>query len=261
MSVCIGVYCGFLTYGIKKSISKIKLFVIGKIRARRARREQGQREGRVALGQAMVEPILRALDYQSIGRSLLRVDELPQAAYARYARYESEIRRQAEIRTGIPLEVTRNICSICGSTSGDCSHLRNSRIRERTNNTSLRCGCCGIRINGNGGNRMCSECSARYRSNVEDLQILAELDRLRLEQAMLSFTPSITIPISNNYSEVTAEEMREARFGSIWGSDVHVSNMMGSVLNEADSVNNVVSNTLEQEFNKELDRDTYSADR
>jgi len=33
-------------------------------------------EGRVALAQAMVEPIKRALEYQAIGRKLLLVDEL-----------------------------------------------------------------------------------------------------------------------------------------------------------------------------------------
>lgn len=41
-------------------------------------------EGRVALAQAMVEPIKRALEYQAIGRKLLMVDELPQGALARY---------------------------------------------------------------------------------------------------------------------------------------------------------------------------------
>lgn len=33
-------------------------------------------EGRVALAQAMVEPIKRSLEYQAIGRKLLMVDEL-----------------------------------------------------------------------------------------------------------------------------------------------------------------------------------------
>ena len=41
-------------------------------------------EGRVALAQAMVEPIRRALEYQAVGRKLLMIDELPQGAYARY---------------------------------------------------------------------------------------------------------------------------------------------------------------------------------
>lgn len=41
-------------------------------------------EGRVALAQAMVEPVKRALEYQAIGRKLLMVDELPQGALARY---------------------------------------------------------------------------------------------------------------------------------------------------------------------------------
>jgi len=43
-------------------------------------------EGRVALAQAMVEPIRRSLEYQAVGRKLLLVDELPQGAYARYER-------------------------------------------------------------------------------------------------------------------------------------------------------------------------------
>lgn len=41
-------------------------------------------EGRIALAQAMVEPIKRSLEYQAIGRKLLMVDELPQGALARY---------------------------------------------------------------------------------------------------------------------------------------------------------------------------------
>ena len=43
-------------------------------------------EGRVALAQAMVEPIRRALEYQAVGRKLLMVDELPQGALPRYER-------------------------------------------------------------------------------------------------------------------------------------------------------------------------------
>ena len=43
-------------------------------------------EGRISLAQAMAEPIIRAMDYQSIGRRLLMVDELPQGALARYER-------------------------------------------------------------------------------------------------------------------------------------------------------------------------------
>lgn len=41
-------------------------------------------EGRAALAQSMVEPIRRSLEYQSIGRKLLMVDELPEGALARY---------------------------------------------------------------------------------------------------------------------------------------------------------------------------------
>jgi len=51
-------------------------------------------EGRVALAQAMVEPIRRALEYQAVGRKLLMVDELPQGAYARY---EKDVRAVAYV--------------------------------------------------------------------------------------------------------------------------------------------------------------------
>lgn len=51
-------------------------------------------EGRVALAQAMVEPIRRALEYQAVGRKLLMVDELPQGAYARY---EKDVRATAAV--------------------------------------------------------------------------------------------------------------------------------------------------------------------
>jgi len=40
----------------------------------------------MALAQAMVEPIRRALEYQAVGRKCLMVDELPQGALARYER-------------------------------------------------------------------------------------------------------------------------------------------------------------------------------
>jgi len=51
-------------------------------------------QGRVALAQAMVEPIRRALEYQAVGRKLLMVDELPQGAYARY---EKDVRATAHV--------------------------------------------------------------------------------------------------------------------------------------------------------------------
>jgi len=63
-------------------------------------------EGRVALAQAMVEPIRRALEYQAVGRKLLMVDELPQGALARY---EKDVRSVAHVisrRGAVPDEIT-----------------------------------------------------------------------------------------------------------------------------------------------------------
>jgi hypothetical protein len=63
-------------------------------------------EGRVALAQAMVEPIRRALEYQAVGRKLLMVDELPQGAYARY---EKDVRATANVisrRGAVPDMIT-----------------------------------------------------------------------------------------------------------------------------------------------------------
>jgi len=63
-------------------------------------------EGRVALAQAMVEPIRRALEYQAVGRKLLMVDELPQGAYARY---EKDVRATATVisrRGAVPDMIT-----------------------------------------------------------------------------------------------------------------------------------------------------------
>jgi hypothetical protein len=63
-------------------------------------------EGRVALAQAMVEPIRRALEYQAVGRKLLMVDELPQGALARY---EKDVRQRAFIisrRGAVPDGIT-----------------------------------------------------------------------------------------------------------------------------------------------------------
>ena len=63
-------------------------------------------EGRVALAQAMVAPIRRALEYQAVGRKLLMVDELPQGAYARY---EKDVRQTAQVigkKGGVPDGIT-----------------------------------------------------------------------------------------------------------------------------------------------------------
>jgi len=62
-------------------------------------------EGRVALAQAMVEPIRRALEYQAVGRKLLMVDELPQGALARYERDVRSVARVVSRRGAVPDEI------------------------------------------------------------------------------------------------------------------------------------------------------------
>jgi len=62
-------------------------------------------EGRVALAQAMVEPIRRALEYQAVGRKLLMVDELPQGALARYERDVMSVANVISRRGGVPLQI------------------------------------------------------------------------------------------------------------------------------------------------------------
>lgn len=62
-------------------------------------------EGRVALAQAMVEPIRRALEYQAVGRKLLMVDELPQGAYARYEKDVKSVAQVISRRGGVPVEI------------------------------------------------------------------------------------------------------------------------------------------------------------
>ena len=59
-------------------------------------------EGRVALAQAMVEPIKRALEYQAIGRKLLMVDELPQGALARYEKDVASVAHVIGRRGAVP---------------------------------------------------------------------------------------------------------------------------------------------------------------
>jgi hypothetical protein len=63
-------------------------------------------EGRVALAQAMVEPIRRALEYQAVGRKLLMVDELPQGAYARYEKDVREIAWVISRKGAVPDGIT-----------------------------------------------------------------------------------------------------------------------------------------------------------
>jgi hypothetical protein len=63
-------------------------------------------EGRVALAQAMVEPIRRALEYQAVGRKLLMVDELPQGALARYEKDVREVAYVIARRGAVPDQIT-----------------------------------------------------------------------------------------------------------------------------------------------------------
>jgi len=63
-------------------------------------------EGRVALAQAMVEPIRRALEYQAVGRKLLMVDELPQGALARYERDVRSVAHVLPRRGAVPDQIT-----------------------------------------------------------------------------------------------------------------------------------------------------------
>jgi len=62
-------------------------------------------EGRVALAQAMVEPIRRSLEYQAVGRKLLMVDELPQGALARYERDVASIAHVVSRRGAVPEQI------------------------------------------------------------------------------------------------------------------------------------------------------------
>jgi len=62
-------------------------------------------EGRVALAQAMVEPIRQSLEYQAVGRKLLLVDELPQGALARYERDVAAIAHVISRRGAVPDQI------------------------------------------------------------------------------------------------------------------------------------------------------------
>jgi hypothetical protein len=62
-------------------------------------------EGRVALAQAMVEPIRRSLEYQAVGRKLLMVDELPQGALARYERDVAAVAWVISRRGAVPDQI------------------------------------------------------------------------------------------------------------------------------------------------------------
>lgn len=63
-------------------------------------------DGRVALAQAMVEPIKRSLEYQAIGRKLLMVDELPQGALARYEKDIPSVAYVIPRRGALPNRIT-----------------------------------------------------------------------------------------------------------------------------------------------------------
>lgn len=63
-------------------------------------------EGRVALAQAMVEPIRRSLEYQAVGRKLLMVDELPQGALPRYERDVASVATVVARQGAVPDQIT-----------------------------------------------------------------------------------------------------------------------------------------------------------
>jgi len=84
--------------------------LIHKIRQRRIERARRLRYERDNLAQIMVEPIRRSLDYQSIGRQLLMVDDLPQGAYARYFPAVTNHRYEPDT------------CNICGGMGDNCPH-------------------------------------------------------------------------------------------------------------------------------------------
>jgi len=94
----------FIIHGVNSLVLKIR-----QRRIEKARRLCYERE---ALARRMVEPLRRAFDYQELGRRLLMVDELPQAAYASYRN-----------------EFSDTVCNICGGMGDNCSHL--SYISER----------------------------------------------------------------------------------------------------------------------------------
>jgi hypothetical protein len=62
-------------------------------------------EGRVALAQAMVEPIRRSLEYQAVGRKLLMVDELPQGALPRYERDVASVAHVVSRQGAVPDQI------------------------------------------------------------------------------------------------------------------------------------------------------------
>jgi hypothetical protein len=62
-------------------------------------------EGRIALAQAMVDPIRRALEYQAVGRKCLLVDELPQGALPRYERDPAAVAHVVGRRGAVPEQI------------------------------------------------------------------------------------------------------------------------------------------------------------
>jgi hypothetical protein len=62
--------------------------------------------GRLAIAQAMVEPIRRSLEYQAVGRKTLMVDELPQGALARYERDPAVVAYKIARRGAVPDAIT-----------------------------------------------------------------------------------------------------------------------------------------------------------
>lgn len=97
-------------------------------------------EGRKALAQAMVEPIRGPLEYASVGRKLLQVDDLPQGALTMHEKADLVVARRGAVPTQIqkgeeiftPYTSEHKLCLTCGSTdTPDCCGFYNQTVERK----------------------------------------------------------------------------------------------------------------------------------
>jgi hypothetical protein len=204
-------------------------------------------EGRVALAQAMVEPIRRALEYQAVGRKLLLIDELPQGALARYERDVRAIAHVLSRRGGVPDMITEGeeilvpTFEIATNPTVRLSEIKARRFyivdraqikakeaiqkEEDTNilNTLIASVPGAHTITATGGSLTIAALNAAFASvESHDLTVAKIVTHAQRYADIRTFGKTV-------YDEATQREvLTSGLFGHLWTADIHVTSRMAT---------------------------------
>lgn len=203
-------------------------------------------EGRVAVAQAMVEPIRRSLEYQAVGRKLLLVDELPQGALARYERDPQAVASVLPRRGAVPDMITEGeeilvpTFEIAANPSVRMSEIKARRFyivdraqikakeaiqkEEDTNIFSAL-----LNSVNNRGTQIVSNFGTLAPASLNAAFRLVEQHDLVVTKIVVHANQYANIRVFGKdfYDEATTREiLTSGLFGHLWTSDIHVSSRM-----------------------------------